>query len=252
MPYYDRPIDSYGVQPLTTASSVENMGIGSMLVDIGLGMGLESLSATLLGSQGMFPNSRPVLAFTGLGPTGSGASTYLSTFDRLYRGAVRRAAGTNGEAAKVIRDNTVVGSGHRTRWHQSKEGGQRRDKTVFKGKGLGRFLDSVKGIDEETDSLRSKFMVGKSLQLFARAWLAHDFFAIGYSLTSAAVQGLDTFRYERRAATHQGGGRDLDLGQGFADTRASFTQRQRAMQAIHNSQMNTRAAMGNEATFMHV
>lgn len=44
---------------------------------------------------------------------------------------------------------------------------------------------------------------------------------------------------------------ELETGGIFADTRASFTQRQRAIQVIHNSQLTTRAALGNEATFMH-
>lgn len=37
----------------------------------------------------------------------------------------------------------------------------------------------------------------------------------------------------------------------YFDSRAALTQRQRAIQVIHNSQMSTRAAFGNEATFMH-
>ena len=44
----------------------------------------------------------------------------------------------------------------------------------------------------------------------------------------------------------------LETGGFFADTRASFTQRQRAIQTIHNSQLTTRAALGNEASFLHI
>lgn len=38
----------------------------------------------------------------------------------------------------------------------------------------------------------------------------------------------------------------------FNDTRAAATQRQRSIQAIHNSQLTSRAALGNEASFLHI
>lgn len=37
----------------------------------------------------------------------------------------------------------------------------------------------------------------------------------------------------------------------YYDPQGAYTQRQRAIQAIHNSQLSTRAAIGNEASFMH-
>lgn len=37
----------------------------------------------------------------------------------------------------------------------------------------------------------------------------------------------------------------------YFDSRAAFTQRQRALQVIHNSQLSTRAALGSEAGFLH-
>lgn len=37
----------------------------------------------------------------------------------------------------------------------------------------------------------------------------------------------------------------------FYDTSGAYTMRQRAMAAIHNSQLSTRASLGNEASFMH-
>lgn len=47
------------------------------------------------------------------------------------------------------------------------------------------------------------------------------------------------------------GPRNLETGGGFVDTRSAQTQRARALQAIHNSQMTTRAVLGNEASMMH-
>lgn len=40
-------------------------------------------------------------------------------------------------------------------------------------------------------------------------------------------------------------------GEEYFDSRAAFTQRQRALQVIHNSQMSTRAAFQDEASFLH-
>ncbi len=37
----------------------------------------------------------------------------------------------------------------------------------------------------------------------------------------------------------------------YFDSRAAMTQRQRALQVIHNSQMSTRASFGNESSYMH-
>lgn len=45
--------------------------------------------------------------------------------------------------------------------------------------------------------------------------------------------------------------RSLETGGNWVDTRIAYTQRQRAIQAIHNSMLTSRAALGNEASFMH-
>lgn len=46
--------------------------------------------------------------------------------------------------------------------------------------------------------------------------------------------------------------RQIETGGSFTDTRYAQTQRMRAIQAIHNTQLSTRAALGNEASFMHL
>lgn len=45
--------------------------------------------------------------------------------------------------------------------------------------------------------------------------------------------------------------RNLETGGNWVDTRIAYTQRQRSIQAIHNSMLTSRAALGNEASFMH-
>jgi hypothetical protein len=47
-------------------------------------------------------------------------------------------------------------------------------------------------------------------------------------------------------------GPELEFGnENFQMPRAAMTQRMRALQSIHNSQLTTRAALGNEAPFLH-
>lgn len=45
--------------------------------------------------------------------------------------------------------------------------------------------------------------------------------------------------------------RELETGGAFIDTRTARSQRERALQAIHNSQLTTRAVLGNEAAQLH-
>ena len=72
MPIYDRPIDSSSFQPLTTASSMENYGVGNMVLDMGLAIGGESLGAGLLGMKGI-TGGRPLMGLIpGVSPTAGG------------------------------------------------------------------------------------------------------------------------------------------------------------------------------------
>lgn len=45
--------------------------------------------------------------------------------------------------------------------------------------------------------------------------------------------------------------RELETANNFVDTRSAQTQRSRAIQAIHNSHLSTRAVFGNEASHLH-
>jgi hypothetical protein len=58
------------------------------------------------------------------------------------------------------------------------------------------------------------------------------------------VEGRDQAERFRRANVYDGEDQ-------YFDSRAAFTQRQRAIQVIHNSQLSTRAAMGQESSYMH-
>lgn len=74
---------------------------------------------------------------------------------------------------------------------------------------------------------------------------------MGWQLGKGLLGLSDTFKdtpeeiaNRRRKSLYSG-------GEEFFDSRAAFTQRQRALQVIHNSQMSTRAAFQEEASFLH-
>ena len=242
MPIYDRPIDSSSFQPLTTASSMENYGVGNMVLDMGLAIGGESLGAGLLGMKGI-TGGRPLMGLIpGVSPTPGGQMEIEKALKRSLTRDFMKA----GVRDRLIRTATPTASplvqGGLVEFHKQKSLDQMLD-----------FMAKNKGaIGKESTALSMKLGIGTGLRAFSQAWIINDLFSMGFSAASSAIQGIESFSYERRARLQGEGGLSADLGEGFADTRASFTQRQRTMQAIHNSQMNTRAAMGNEATFMHV
>jgi len=67
-----------------------------------------------------------------------------------------------------------------------------------------------------------------------------------YLFTSSRAFSMGTEEYEKSRYRNLYSG-----GDEYFDSRAAMTQRQRAIQVIHNSQMSTRAAFGNEASYMH-
>jgi len=261
MPIYDRPIDSSSFQPMTTASSMENYGVGNMALDMGLAIGIESLGAGLMGAPGMF-GGKPLMGYIpGVSPGGSG-----TTAKQLYHGMRNTGRGfaATGPAQTVVNlhanytRNPLLFSKQTPIIHTSTTEANQRVRRAMGGRrasptNILSALNADKTLQTKGNmGLANRLGIGMGLRAFSQAWIVNDLFSLGFSAASGAIQGIESFSYERRAAIANEGGLSADLGDGFADTRASFTQRQRAMQAIHNSQMNTRAAMGNEATFMHV
>ncbi len=85
-----------------------------------------------------------------------------------------------------------------------------------------------------------------NLRTFARGVGMAELIKMGADLAGAATDAVMSYRSAPK---------DIKLSTGpgfFSDTRAAQTQRQRAIQAIHNSQLTTRAALGNEAAFLHI
>lgn len=86
----------------------------------------------------------------------------------------------------------------------------------------------------------------RALKGFARGVGMAELIKVGADLGGMAIDSVMAYRSAPKNIK-------LSTGPGFFnDTRAAQTQRQRAIQAIHNSQLTTRAALGNEAAFLHI
>jgi len=246
---YNRPIDSHGFQFISTASDHENFGIGNLVADLTIAISMESLGAGLMGRQGIGTGGRPLLGMIpGIMPSnfaqGSGRSA-LESIKVEGRSRPPRVAPTHyshqspGAGASSPRYPGEPAAP----WANVKNERQLLRK-YNQTAGHSRWGELSGGVGDLT-----RMGFGLGLRSLSSAWIVNDLFSMGFAAASGAIQGMTTFSYERRNRETPA---DSDLGEGFAQTRASHTQRQTAMAAIHNSQMNTRSAMGNEATFMHV
>lgn len=90
---------------------------------------------------------------------------------------------------------------------------------------------------------------GRLLHGLSRGLFAYSMLQLGIGLMRGINDMIEAYEPpEPKVPWH----RDLETGGGFVDTRSAQTQRQRAIQAIHNTQLSTRAALGNEASFLHM
>jgi hypothetical protein len=263
---YDRIISTAGFQPLTSASSTENMGFGHMAADIGIAIGLESLGAGLAGYQGGFGGGKPLMGmikpfwtgrFTSDGVHRSGIEVLrrqAASVDAILQGNAPPRRG-NWDAFDDLHNNTYKTMDRKQMFERIQRLREQASEKYEPGHAkAGKYKHGGKlhGRAKALGTTLGKISIGVALRTLSRAWVANDLFSMALGGAMAVTQGLETFQYNRAAEEPSAWGTDIDLGAGFAETKSSFTQRQRAMQAIHNSQMNTRAAMGNEATFMHV
>lgn len=90
--------------------------------------------------------------------------------------------------------------------------------------------------------------LGKLASSFSRFGLWFMAVDIGMSLGGMLGDAITNYT----PAQYQNKRRQIETGGAFVDTRYAQTQRMRAIQAIHNTQLSTRAALGNEASFMHL
>lgn len=90
----------------------------------------------------------------------------------------------------------------------------------------------------------------KSVRNAARGMGYISLFALGFSIFDSIVGSPGLYGQGRRF-NPEGNSQQAPYETSFFDSRAAFTQRQRALMVIHNSQLSNRAAFGNEAQFLH-
>jgi hypothetical protein len=124
-----------------------------------------------------------------------------------------------------------------------------------RGKGKLRGLPGgYKGVQAGEGGLRGRALLGlkqsKSLMRLGRYGFGlATTLTFGYELGSSIMSASSDSRIRRLDL--QKSQRKIYDEDKFMDSRAAFTQRQRAIQVIHNSQMGVRSAMGSEASYLH-
>lgn len=114
------------------------------------------------------------------------------------------------------------------------------------GNRLTQFIGNTDELKKVSSSQNKRVRGAINMRAITRGIGMVELLKVGFMLGGAAVDSVMSYRSAPKGVT-------LTSGSGiFNDTRAAQTQRQRAIQAIHNSQMTTRAALGNEAAFLHI
>lgn len=90
--------------------------------------------------------------------------------------------------------------------------------------------------------------IGKLASSFSRFGLLFMVAELGSSLGGMLGDAITAWQ----PPEYQNKRRTIETGGAYVETRYAQTQRARAIQAIHNTQLSTRAALGNEASFMHL
>ena len=198
---YDRVISTAGFQPLTTASSTENIGMGHLVSDLALAIGAESLGATLQGELGAF-GGKPLVGkitgghlFTGRFSTEGAHRSGMEVLRRRVAGAHADLFGGNFDdydnlfkKANISQLNAAIT-------------GQMAEAEMLDGtSGKPVHKDAVRKNVKNINTTLGKIGFGRSLRFLSRAWVANDLFAIGIGGMSSLVQGLSSFSYERQGS----------------------------------------------------
>ena len=128
--------------------------------------------------------------------------------------------------------------------HQWAAGVPRKDPTPFV-KARRKLLQKESILSKRT-AFAGKY--GKSLTSASKLLGGLSLFALAVEGGSALFDATTSYTEARRARQESTAGAG-DVS--YYDSRVAFTQRQRALQVIHNSQLSTRAAFGQEASYMH-
>jgi hypothetical protein len=94
----------------------------------------------------------------------------------------------------------------------------------------------------------SRISFARAASGLSRFMFAYTMVDLGLGIARSVVDAITNYERPSRPARS----RQLETGGLSFDTRAAQTQRMRSIQAIHNTQLSTRAAMGNEAAMLHL
>lgn len=221
---------------------VSSLGLGnhpilSMAAWIGLGVAEKKFTdpkrfANIFGEMGMrrWRASGLVRASTGMGPLSMGQA---SAIGEAQANSFMRSRGWSNlhNMSRSMTPRTIDPSLPKFR------GGYAADRGLYRG------LERRFG-----KKFASRMMVGRAIGSVSAA--ANMFFLAELGSTAGQFVG-NLITSWRPTPGKPDSRRTLETGGNWVDTRIAYTQRQRAIQAIHNSMLTSRAALGNEASFMH-
>jgi hypothetical protein len=105
-------------------------------------------------------------------------------------------------------------------------------------------MKKLAGMTGKYQNTAKAFVAAKSFARLANYTILAD---IGFSVGKGIYGGIASFG---KMIKHQGGMPE-QFSEGFMDTQAAFTMRQRSMQAIQRAQLGARRSLGNEAAILH-
>lgn len=91
---------------------------------------------------------------------------------------------------------------------------------------------------------------GRTLKRFGRAFGVIAFAQLAFEGASALAGAGESFAISKDEMARQRYSQMYDQDT-YYDTRAAYTQRQRALQVIHNSRLSMRPALGGESMYLH-
>lgn len=111
----------------------------------------------------------------------------------------------------------------------------------------GRYLNVA---EENIGKFKWRAAYGKRMKRIAKAFGIVGMFQFGYDIASILSTVGESTKMSRDQIVNTSNDivRDQDR---YLDSRAAFTQRQRALQVIHNSRLSLRPMLGNEANYLH-
>lgn len=108
----------------------------------------------------------------------------------------------------------------------------------------------ISGAKTKISGKRSIQKFGKNLTSIANVFGWATLAQVGWDIGSSAVNAGSSFKTTKEALARENFNASNDQDT-YYDTRAAYTQRQRALQVIHNSRLSLKPMLGNEASYLH-